>query len=128
MKRQTALSILFLAALSFGSGASATSEINKCVSPGGQVTLTDEACPGDAQAVKLASQQAETDEPVLASPAVRTLMVERYALPRNPPRFSKPVRSAPARGLALDVATLKAARANMMLFDISRTQRIAGMP
>lgn len=127
MKRQATVSTLFLAALFFGSGASATSDINKCVSENGQVTITDEQCPEDARAVKLVSQASDSDTE--ESPTVRTVLVERYALPRTPARYTKPMRSlTPARGLSLDVATLKAARANLMLFDSSRTQRLAGMP
>ena len=127
MKHQAAVSTFFLAALFFGSGASATAEINKCVSENGQVTITDERCPEDARAVKLAGQASDSE--LAETPTVRAVLVERHALPRMPVRASKPMRSlAPARGLSLDVATLKAARANLVLFDSARTQRLAGMP
>lgn len=127
MKRLATVSTLFLAALFLATGASATSEINKCVSANGQVTITDEQCPEDARALKLLSPASDSDTG--ETPTVRTVLLERYALPRTPVRYTKPMRSlTPARGLSLDVATLKAARANLMLFDSSRTQRLAGMP
>ncbi|MES2322632.1 MAG: DUF4124 domain-containing protein [Pseudomonadota bacterium] len=124
MKRHAAISTFFFVALLSGSGASATSGINKCVAEDGQVTLTDELCPADTRTV-----QEATDNAPAAQPTVLARHVEHYALPPKPLRLTKPVRGlAPARGLALDVATLKTARANLMLFDSSRSQRLAGLP
>ena len=133
MNRTTATCAAILSSIFFISPSFASSDINKCVSPAGAVTLTDEPCPSNTQAIKLfaASVDAqELDTPVVqANPRVPT--VERYTSARMPLRFATPMRSpAPARGMKLDVATLKAAKANLHLLDLAapRSQRLAGLP
>ena len=114
---------LFLAGMVFASAAFAGADINKCITPSGHVTLTDLACPDGSETVKVA---AGADEAAPASgPA-------RFSVERMPARPAAPMHTAqPARGLSLDVATLKAARANMQLFDSAahtlRAQRLAGL-
>jgi hypothetical protein len=127
MKRPAAT--FFLASMVFASAAFAGTDINKCMTASGQVILTDEACPGGAQTVKVISVASEADQaPVAEAPARPT--VERYTLGRMPTRFSGPSRfTPPSRGLSLDVATLKMARANMHMVDsatqMAKAQRIA---
>ena len=132
MKRHTAACTAILSSILFASTAFAGSDINKCVAPSGAVTLTDEACPSNTHSVKLIAtpdtDSADTPAPH-AGPRMPT--VERFASAPMPLRFATSMRSpAPARGMTLDVATLKAAKANLHLFDMAapRTQRLAGLP
>ncbi len=132
MSHHLATCAVLLSSLVFASSANAGSEINKCIAPSGAVTLTDEPCPANTHGVKVVSAPADagsgTDAPT-AGP--RTISVERYASAPMPVRFAPPMRSpAPARGMSLDAATLKAAKANLTLFDMGtqRAQRIAAFP
>lgn len=126
---------LFLAGMVFASAAFAGgTDINKCVAPSGQVTLTDEVCPSGAQVVKVISVASDADEaPAPAQPAAsRTGATEHYTLSRMPSRYAAPQRfTPPSRGLSLDVVTLKVARANMHLVEsaaqMARSQRLAGL-
>ena len=112
---------LFLAGMVFASAAFAGNDINKCITPDGHVTLTDEVCPSDAQTVKVINGAPDSDV------AVARNGIEHYTVARIPARYSKLMRSAqPAGGLSLDVATLKAARANLQLLA-PRSQRIASL-
>lgn len=124
----------FLAGMVFASAAFAGTDINKCVTPSGQVTLTDAVCPSGAQVVKVISAPAAADDTSTAAPqtAARNNGVEHYTLARVPSRYAAPQRfTPPARGLSLDVATLKVARANMHLVEsaaqMARSQRLAGL-
>jgi hypothetical protein len=121
---------IFLAGMVFASGAIAGTDINKCVSPSGSVTLTDEPCPSGARTVKVFATAAENDEPAAAGEMAVRPTVERFTL-RVPIRYGASMRSAPSRGLPQDVSTLKAARLNMHLFDNAaqalKSQRIAGL-
>ena len=104
--------VLFLAGMLFASAAYAGNDINKCITPEGHVTLTDAPCPGDTETVKV----------VNGAPGI-----ERVAPAPMPARYTALMRSTrPANGLSLDVATLKAARANLQLLA-PRAQRIAGL-
>lgn len=133
MNSKTSTRALILAGMMFAANAYAGAEINKCVSASGSVTLTDEVCPSGAQTVKLvsASVGSTADESTPAG-APRT-SVERYAATRLPARNTTPMRSVQAaRGLSLDIATLKAARMNMQLVDnaaqsMRTAQRVAGL-
>lgn len=118
---------IFLAGMVFTCSALA-SDINKCVAPSGTVTLTDEPCPSGQDTVKVFS--GPSDSPVIPAQAVAT--PERFTVGRLPPRFvTLGTNPKPARGLALDVATLRAARLNMHLLDnaadVLRSQRIASL-
>lgn len=127
---------LFLAGMVFGSGAFAGNDINKCVTPAGHVTLTDDACPSGSHTVKVISGPAEADEhgtPAAPAPTVlQSAYNERFTVGRLPPRYVTLMKSpTPARGLALDVATLRAARLNMHLLDNAaqalRAQRLVSL-
>ncbi len=130
MNSKTTTRALFLAGMLLASSAFAGADINKCVGPSGSVTLTDEACPSGAQAVKVvsAASDSDTDDNANTATAQRP-SVERYTAARTPVRYAPRTRSEqPAAGLSLDTATLKAARMNMQLFNsASRAQRIAGL-
>jgi hypothetical protein len=128
--------ILFLAGMVFTSAAFAGTDINNCMTASGQVTLTDEVCPSGAQTVKVISVPSTEAAPVAEAPAaeatVRTASVEHYTVGRMPSRWMMPARfTPPSRGLARDVATLKAARANMHMVDsaaqMAKSQRLAGL-
>ena len=118
---------IFLAGMVFTCSALA-SDINKCVAPSGTVTLTDGPCPSGEETVKVFSGPSE----VAVAPTQAAVMPERFTVGRLPPRYVTLARSAkPARGLALDVATLRAARLNLHLLDnaadVLRSQRIASL-
>lgn len=133
MNHQSLTRAIFLAGMVFASGAYAGTEINKCVSPSGSVTLTDAACPGDARTIKVISVAADSNsEDSEASAEAARPTIERYTISRMPSRYVAPRRAnPPARGLSLDVSTLKAARLNMHLFDNAmqamKSQRVAGL-
>ncbi len=134
MNSQATTRAIFLAGMVFASGAfAAGNDIKKCVTETGHVTLTDEVCPSGTQTVKVISAPsaaADTRREVsAAAPAVAT---ERYAVTRIPARYVTLMKSTtPARGLSLDISTLRAARANMQMFDNAtqslRSQRVAGL-
>ncbi len=118
MKRHLCLSIfsVTLAAMAVpaASPALAGSDIVKCVDGAGRVTLTDQPCDSGTTMVRLANTPA--DEGVTRTEP-QPLAVERAVLP--PPAVQR--RSAPARAKAKpmmrDVATLKEARAQLLLLD-----------
>lgn len=130
MNSQTTTRVIFLAAMVFASSAfAAGNDIKKCVTESGHVTLTDEVCPSGSQTVKIISAPGSAE----AEPGPsRTVATERYTIARMPARHVTLMKStAPARGLSLDISTLRAARANMQMFDNAthsmRLQRIAGL-
>ena len=131
MNTQATARTLFIACLMFTSCAFAT-DINKCVDETGQVTLTDAVCPGGTHTAKVISGPADGAEDTLAAAPASRPTLAHYPAPRMPPRYAAPVPATrPARGLSLDIATLKTARANMQLVDNAapamRSQRIAGL-
>ena len=135
MNRQIAAGAILIASMVCASSAFAGStDVKKCISESGQVTLTDEACPSGAQTVKIISTPSATggDQYGAESAEPRVLTAERYGAVRIPARAPALSRSAaPARGLSLDVTTLRAARASMQMFDNAtqslRQQRVAGL-
>ena len=129
---------LTLAALAAAPAALAGSEILKCVDGAGNVTLTDQPCESGARATRMTlaspspsgSPAAQDADPAIvdATPAAdaHPMAVQRFAAsprmqqqhdwrPRMPPRD---------RPLARDVATLKAARAQLLLSDADRTRLV----
>lgn len=113
---------IFLAGMALTCAAFA-SDINKCVAPSGTVTLTDGPCANGEDTVKVFTGLSDTP----TAPAT-----ERFTVGRLPPRFIAPVGAPkPARGLALDVATLRAARLHLHLLDnaadVLRAQRVASL-
>ena len=135
MNRKIAARAILIASMLCASSAFAGStDVKKCISESGQVTLTDEACPSGAQTVKIISTPGAigTEQYAGESAEPRALATERYGAARIPARYPVLARSAaPARGLSLDVTTLRAARASMQLFDNAsnslRQQRVAGL-
>ncbi len=134
MNRQATTRAIFLAGMVFASGAfAAGSEIRKCVTESGHVTLTDEVCPGGSQTVKVINGPSGDDYASdSTAPVSRTVATERYTVASLPARYTTYMKSStPARGLSLDVSTLRAARANMRMFEDAaqslRSQRVAGL-
>jgi hypothetical protein len=135
MNRKASTRAIFLAGMVFASSAfAASTDIKKCITESGHVTLTDSLCPGDTQAVKIISgpASASTEPARQGATETRAIAAERYAATRMPARYVGLMKStAPARGLSLDMTTLRAARANMQMFDNAtqslRLQRIAGL-
>lgn len=143
MKHLATLSLI-LAALAAAPAALAGSDILKCVDGAGNVTLTDQPCESGARATRMSvaspssspsgspsgSPAAQDAGPAIvdATPAAEAhpMAVQRFAAsprmqqqhdwrPRMPPRD---------RPLARDVATLKAARAQLLLSDADRTRLV----
>ena len=127
MKRlATQLSFVF-AAIAAAPAALAGSDILKCVDGAGHVTLTDQPCESGARATRLASAatpESASDTPAAGSEA-QPVTVQRYEAPpalvhQQTWRARVPNRD---RALARDVATLKAARAQLLLSDAVRPSR-----
>lgn len=128
-----ARAILAAGCLVSASAFATTSEVHKCVTPTGHVTLTDEACPAGTSTVKIISGPPQMDR---VDPAVNAAVAEepaeRYTISRMPSRYVTLMHSPkPARGLSLDVATLKQARASLQALDSRpvalRAPRVAGL-
>lgn len=135
MKHLATLS-LTLAALAAAPAALAGSEILKCVDGAGNVTLTDQPCESGARATRMTVgaaaapapvQDAYADDGAAAAEHPHAASLQRFAAtprmqqqhdwrPRMPPRD---------RPLARDVATLKAARAQLLLSDADRTRLVS---
>lgn len=131
MNRTIATRAIFLAAMVLAPSAFAGSaQVQKCVTEAGHVTLTDEACPGGTQSVKVISApSAAIDQKTTQT---RTVVAERFSPAAMPVRYATVMNSvAPARGLPQDVTTLRVARANMHMYDNAtqslRLQRVAGL-
>jgi hypothetical protein len=123
MKRLASQLTLVFAAIAAAPAALAGSEILKCVDAGGHVTLTDQPCESGARATRLVSNAAPESAPV--SGEVHPLAVQRYeasvAMQRQ--HNWRPRVPQNDRPLARDVATLKAARAQLLLIDADRHAR-----
>jgi len=118
---------LVLAAVAAAPAALAGSEILKCVDAGGHVTLTDQPCEGGAQATRLvngAGSEGPAAAPVATAEA-HPLAVQRHEAPQSMLRQQnwRPKVAQPDRALARDVATLKAARAQLLVIDADRHAR-----
>jgi hypothetical protein len=122
---------LILAALAATPAALAGSEVLKCVDASGHVTLTDQPCGAGSHATRLTAGTTEGAAADLAvsGEAAQGSTVQRYEVPARMlrqqdwrPRVSQQDRQ-PDRPLARDVATLKAARAQLMLSDAVRQPR-----
>jgi hypothetical protein len=136
MKPITTTRALFIAALFATSSAFAGAEVHKCVGSAGKVLLTDEACPADTETVKIIAGPAQADdgivqavttapEDVAAAPiAVATAGIVQYRMSRY---ASMTVPRKP-RGMALDVAMLKQARANLALQDVATHRTPRALP
>jgi hypothetical protein len=125
MKRLASQLTLIFAAIAAAPAALAGSEILKCVDAGGHVTLTDRPCESGAQATRLVSVAATGSAPAAAE--AQPLSVQRYeaphALQRQQDWRPRVAQVQHDRPLARDVATLKAARAQLLLIDADRHAR-----
>jgi hypothetical protein len=121
MKRHLCLSML-VAALAAPAApvAYAGSDIVKCVDGEGRVTLTDQACDSGTTTVRLANSPA--DEGITRAEA-HPLAVEHGVLPPAPALQRRQVmQRVKAKPMMRDVATLKAARAQLLLLDAGAKQ------
>lgn len=121
------LSIVF-AALAATPAAFAGSEILKCVDGAGHVTLTDQPCESGARATRLSSASGASTQEAPADTAgseAHPLAVQRYEAPPAlvHQQTWRPKAANRDRPLARDVATLKAARAQLLLSDAVRPSR-----
>lgn len=121
MKRLASHLSFIFAALAATPAALAGSEVLKCVDAAGHVTLTDKPCENGAHGTRLGDNpepyaMAAQPQPVAVqrSEAAPAMLGQQDWRPRLPQR---------ARPLAHDVATLKAARAQLMLTDAVRQPR-----
>ena len=135
MKRLASQLSLMLAALAAAPAALAGTEILKCVDRAGNVTLTDQPCEGAARMTRMtlgptsesASYGGSGSTSATASGSgaePQAAPLQRYAATPAMHRQQdwRPRMPARDRPLARDVATLKAARAQMMLLDADRQQ------
>jgi hypothetical protein len=127
MKRHILPACLILAAtlgtLSLPS-AQAGGAINKCVDGAGRVTLTDQPC--DANTVSSSISVPGTLSDDGAVPDNAALSNTRTSVPRQLRRTSAAYPAAPAHApLAVDMATMKQARVQMMLQDAAPRNRLA---
>jgi hypothetical protein len=124
MKRLASQLTLVFAAIAAAPAALAGSEILKCVDAGGHVTLTDQPCESGARATRLVSNAAP-ESAAVGSGEVHPLAVQRYEAPVAMQRQHnwRPRVPQNDRPLARDVATLKAARAQLLLIDADRHAR-----
>jgi hypothetical protein len=127
MKRLASQLTLVFAAVAATPAALAASEILKCVDAAGHVTLTDRPCESGAQATRLVSVAATESTSAPAAAEAQPLAVQRYEAPHalQPqqawrPRVEQAQRDRP---LARDVATLKEARAQLLVIDADRHAR-----
>lgn len=115
MKRHLYCSILVAAlAAPAASPAYAGADIVKCVDGAGRVTLTDQPCENGATMVRLANTPADEG---IARAEPHPLAVEQGTLPPAPQLRRQPAPRAKAKPMTRDVATLKAARAQLLLMD-----------
>jgi len=125
---------LVLAALAASPAVLAGSDILKCVDRAGNVTLTDQPCESGARMTRMvvgssstlaatASGDGTDAAPAPAEP-VQAAPLQRYAAPTrmHSQHDWRPRMPSRDRPLARDVATLKAARAQLLLLDSDRTQ------
>jgi hypothetical protein len=128
MKHLTSRLLFSLAAMAAAPAALAGSEVLKCVDAAGHVTLTDQPCEAGARPTRLtsnAAQETAAAEPYGQGTHTQGLAVQRYEAPPAMLRQQewRPRMPNRDRPLARDVATLKAARAQMMLLDADRHPR-----
>lgn len=135
MKRLASLSLV-LAAIAATPAALAGSEILKCVDSAGNVTLTDQPCESGSRATRMvvgspAAPAPLQDAAIAADTAadagqVQALPVQRFAAsPRMHQQHDwRPRMPQRDRPLARDVATLKAARAQLLLSDADRMRLV----
>ena len=136
MHRHLCLSLIIAASTLTAPGAFAGSDIVKCVDGAGHVTLTDQACDSGTATVRLARADAQSDpQSDVQSDAAggdsvpradrHPLATEQRILPPPPVHRSHVAPRVKARPMMLDVATLKAARAQFLVLDAAPRHRFA---
>ena len=128
MKRHLCLSLIIAATTLTAPGAFAGSDIVKCVDSAGHVTLTDQACDSGTATVRLARADAQSDGDAgdsLARADVHPLASEQRMLPPPPVHRRHMAPRVKAKPMRLDVATLKAARAQFLMLDAAPRQTFA---
>lgn len=104
--------------------AQAGGAINKCIDGAGRVTLTDQPC--DARTVSSSISVPGTPSDDGLVPDNAALPTPRTSAPRQLRRTAVAYPAAPAHApLAVDMATLKQARVQMMLQDAAPRNRLA---
>ena len=120
MKRHLCLSILFAALAA--PAAYAGADIVKCVDGAGRVTLTDQPCDSGTTTVRLANTPADEG---MTRVEPHALAVEHAVLPPAAVQRRQATQRAKAKPMMRDVATLKAARAQLLLLDAGAKQTLA---
>jgi len=118
--------IALCAAIAAPPAALAGSEVLKCVDAEGHVTLTDQPCESGARMTRLvaaAAPESEAEAPAAASQAPAVQRYEAAPALHRQQSWRPRVAAQTDRPLARDVATLKAARAQLLLIDSDRTHR-----
>ena len=127
MKRLATQLTLVFAAIAAAPAALAGSEVLKCVDGAGHVTLTDQPCESGSRVTRLSSGSAPDSQPAPAAAANEAAApgAQRYeASPAVVRQHAwRPRVENRDRPLARDVATLKAARAQLLLIDADRPHR-----
>lgn len=118
---------LVIASIVLANGAYAG--VQKCIDASGRVTLTDETCPADSSTVKIIGGAADGIDTAPATEHGEPPSAY-YATPRTS-RYATLYVAPRPRGMALDVAMLKQARARLHLQDNAPRalggQRVAGL-
>lgn len=122
---------LFIASIILANGACAGTDVHKCIDSSGHVTLTDEACPSNSSTVKIISGPAQADDVAGAISSDQAEQSQIYYTAPRTSRFASLYVAPKPRGMALDVAMLKQARARLHLQDNAPRalggQRVAGL-
>jgi hypothetical protein len=132
MKRGVCKLSILLAALAAAPAAWSGAQIVKCVAPDGHVTLTDQPCPAgstvtpvDTGAPGAYGSSGSQGATGAGGPAVEHFPAPSVVAPAS--RRAPATRKQAPRKVALtgDVATLKEAHAQLLLFDAAARPRLA---
>jgi hypothetical protein len=120
--------ITLCAAIAATPAALAGSEVLKCVDVEGHVTLTDQPCESGARMTRLVAataSESEAEAPAAVAASQPPAVQRHEAAPalQRQQAWRPRVAAQTDRPLARDVATLKAARAQLLLIDSDRTHR-----
>jgi len=120
--------IALCAAIAAPPAALAGSEVLKCVDVEGHVTLTDQPCESGTRMTRLVAAAApesaeDTPAPAAATPASTLQRHEAAPSLQRQQSWRPRIAAQTDRPLARDVATLKAARAQLLLIDSDRVHR-----
>jgi hypothetical protein len=121
MRQRACQLCLIIATAVAAPAAVAGPDIVKCIDADGRVTLTDQPCSPGSKAVPMAIQR--TLPPAVTAAQLES-SVERYVVPpRQLQRGKWRPPQAKRTPLSRDVATLKAARAQLLMQDEARGQQ-----